>query len=104
MKYKDLSEEKQEEYTSLREITSKPDERKDEGYGLCSTCKHFYITKSEFKVLSTKCSLQGRIRISVEDPIKFCNIYSKMGEMSLYEMSQIALFIDIEEEEWKVGF
>jgi len=27
-----------------------------------------------------------------------------MGEMSLYEMSQIAFFIEIEEEEEKVGF
>src|SRR3990172_13302646 len=104
MKYKDLSEEKQEEYTSLREITSKPDERKDEGYGLCSTCKHFYITKSEFKVLSTKCSLQGNIKISKEDPIGFCSIYSKLGEMSLYEMSQVALFISLEDEKGKVGF
>ena len=104
MKYKDLSEEEQEEHNSLLDCTHKPKERKGEGFGLCSTCKNFYVTKSEFKVLSTKCSLQGNIKITIEDPIRFCSIYSKLGEMSLYEMSQIALFIDLDEEKGKVGF
>ena len=104
MRYKDLSEEEQEEHNSLLDYTHKPKERKDEGFGLCSTCKNFYVTKSEFKILSTKCSLQGNIKITIEDPIRFCSIYSKLGEMSLYEMTQIALFIDLNEEKGKAGF
>jgi len=103
MKYKDFSAGEKNDIGSLLNTTKEPKERKIEDCGLCGTCKFFHLTKTKFEVIKSKCTLQN-FNISVKDPIIFCNTYQKMGEMSLYEMSQIAFFIEIEEEEGKVGF
>lgn len=104
MKYKNLSEEEQEDFNSLTQTIHKPKDKKDAIYGLCSSCKHFNLVKSEFKVIKSICDYHKEIPISVEEPIKYCNIYSKIGEMSIYEMGQLALFINIDREKERVGF
>ena len=105
MKYKNLSEEEQGEFNSLTHVTHKPKgSKKEDTYGLCSSCKYLNLVKSEFKVLYSSCDIKEKVKITEEEPIKFCSMYSKMGEMSLYEMGQLALFINIEKEEERAGF
>ena len=103
MKYKDLSDSEKNDMVSIMDTTQDPKERKIEGYGLCGTCKYFHLTKTEFKVIRSKCTLQN-FDVSIEEPTKFCNNYEKAGELSLYEMSQIALFINLEGEKERAGF
>ena len=104
MKYKNLSEEDQEDFDSLTQVTHKPKNRKDDIYGLCSSCKYFDLVKSEFKVIKSVCENHKDINITIEEPIKYCNLYSKIGEMSLYEMGQLALFINIDKDKERAGF
>ena len=105
MKYKNLSEEEQEDFDSLTQITHKPKgSKKADIYGLCSTCKYFNLVKSEFKVLYSSCDMKEKVKITEEEPIKFCSMYSKIGEMSLYEMGQLALFLNIDKDKERVGF
>ena len=103
MNYKDLSDSEKSDMVSILDTTQDPKERKIEGYGLCGTCEYFHLTKTEFKVVRSKCTLQN-FSVSIEEPTKFCNNYKKAGEMSLYEMSQIALFINLEDEKERAGF
>lgn len=63
MKYKNLSEEEQEDFNSLTQITHKPKNKKDDIYGLCSSCKHFALIKSEFKVVKSICDYYKEIYI-----------------------------------------
>ena len=104
MKYKDLSEQEQEDFNSLTNVKHKPKAKKADIYGLCSSCKHFNLIKSEFKIIKATCECHSDVHITIEEPIKYCSLYTKIGEMTLYEMGQLALFIDIENEEGKVGF
>ena len=95
MKYKNLSKEEQKEIDEVLDFTCKPKELKVEGFGLCSTCSSLNLVKSEFKIIKSYCNNNYRLPFTVttEEPIKFCNNYSKRGEMSLYEMGQIALSV-----------
>lgn len=104
MKYKNLSEEEQEDFNSLTHVTHKPKDKKEDIYGLCSSCKYLNLVKSEFKVLYSSCDIKEKVKITEEEPIKFCSMYSKIGEMSLYDMGQIALFINIDKNKERVGF
>lgn len=104
MKYKDLSDTDKSDLVSIIDTTQEPQERKEENFGLCSTCKYFELVKSEFKILNSSCREQSNIIISIQEPVKFCSIYSKIGEMSLFDMSQIALFINLDKEKERVGF
>lgn len=106
MKYKNLSEDEQKEIDEILDFSPKPKELKIEGFGLCSTCSSFNLVKTEFKIIKSYCYSNSKFPFSVnmEEPIKFCNNYSKRGEMSLYEMGQIALLINLDKEKGKVGF
>lgn len=106
MKYKDLTNDAQKELdTTIENIISiKQRSPKLEGFGLCSTCNYFNLIKTEFKIIRAYCGgTKNSFNIYKEEPIKFCNLYKKRGEMSLYDMSQIALLIDINKTR-KVGF
>lgn len=104
MKYKNLPEKEQEDFDSLTNTIHKPKEKKEDAYGLCSSCKHFDLVKSEFKLVKSACGYHKDIHLSIEEPIKYCNFYSKIGEMSLYDMGQLALFINIDKEKERAGF
>ncbi len=106
MKYNELSEENKTELDAIIEntVSTKQKNIKIEGFGLCSTCNWFNLIKTEFKIIKAFCGgVKNNFNIDKKDPIKFCNLYQKRGEMSLYDMGQIALFIDINKTR-KVGF
>ena len=67
----------------------------NEEFGLCSTCDNLKIVKTEFKVLRARCDEDCmNITLTAIHPITECSEYMKKGEMSLYDMVQMATFID----------
>lgn len=104
LRYKELTEKEQEDFDSFTTTIHKPRDKKDDIYGLCSSCKHFNLVKSEFKVMKSNCDQHKDINITIGEPIKYCSCYSKIGEMSLYEMGQLALFISLDKDKERAGF
>ena len=70
-------------------------------FGICADCQNFVIVESEFKVLFARCS-SIKIRLNAREPVKFCSYFVQRGEMSIYDMKQIAYLIDVPKD--KIGF
>ena len=70
-------------------------------FGICANCKNFDVVESEFKVLFARCC-SINIRLNTKEPVKFCSAFMKRGEMSIYDMKQIAYLIDVPKD--KIGF
>lgn len=77
-------------------------------FGLCSRCAHFSWRKTKFMDEEQWCDIEeDRFRNLVPnrvDPIVECSSFIPAGQMSLYEMGQIAYLIDVEDKKREIGF
>ena len=70
--------------------------------GLCTDCDHLFYIEREFgEIYETVCEDEDwgkkrKTQISHDNPIKRCSKYRKRGELSLWEMQKMALFIDLD--------
>ena len=71
-----------------------------DSYGLCSKCSYFRVVESEFKVIIAKCE-EFNIKLSTQNPVKRCTTFEKRGTMSLWDMKELAILIDIPKD--KIG-
>lgn len=62
--------------------------------GLCSNCKDFTYCKTEFGNIYAKCSTFD-IRMSGQNKITECNMFDQKGTLTLSDMYNIAIVIDI---------
>ena len=76
----------------------------DSKYGLCSKCVNLALTKTEFKIVRAICTRFHRLPLFLNEstPIEACTEFEKRGEMSLYEMRDLATIIEIPKD--KIGF
>ncbi len=63
------------------------------GFGRCSTCERFSYAASQFAVVIAMCNY-FKMHLNAATPITECSNYAEMGRMGLYEMTEIAYFID----------
>ena len=105
--YDDLEEIEKSKLTSLIDATESFEDRlfsstsNKEAYGQCASCRNFQIVESEFKTLVARCE-ELELRLSTANPVKNCSIYRRRGEMTLWEMKDVAIIIDIPKD--KIGF
>jgi len=71
------------------------------GFGICSECSYFEFAESEFRIEFAKCG-EFFIRRTQNIPIKNCSNFNKKGIMSIRDMQNIAIIIELPKEE--VGF
>ena len=63
--------------------------------GLCRTCAHAHITRSQYSEVPTvicEALISENHRVPLD--IVECSSYAKRGQMSLDDMGEIALFVD----------
>jgi len=70
-------------------------------FGLCSDCKYLYAARTEYGTVIGKC-FELNIMIRGIDKIKECTMYDKKGSMSLQDMKEIAIIIEVDKN--RVGF
>ena len=75
--------------------------RADDSWGICHTCNWFQFAKTEFGKVFAKCS-ELKVMLDQKDRMTECTMYEKIGQMSLNDMQQIALYINPSKR--KVGF
>ena len=73
----------------------------DNDFGICSDCRHLYAAKTEYGTAIGKC-FEMNIMLRGIDNIKECTMYGKKGSMSLDDMKEIAIIIDVNKS--RVGF
>jgi hypothetical protein len=73
----------------------------DNNFGVCNDCKHLYAAKTEYGTSIGKC-FEMNILLRGIDNISECTMYSKKGSMSLDDMKEIAIIIDVNKN--RVGF
>lgn len=72
-------------------------------FGLCNTCVNFLCAKTEFGIVKAKCQKHAMdMFLDTRHPIEKCSIYFKKGQLSLFQMAQMATLIDIPKD--KAGF
>ena len=103
--YGDLSDEAKGNLTTILDIYESkefdiPNLHDYSCYGLCSDCNYLITAESEFKILIAKCA-ELEIKLTSAQPIIKCTKYNKRGQMSLWDMKDIAILIDDKE---KIGF
>lgn len=116
-KLKNLSSEERNEVEAQIDLTGdkineiRGDTRKDYShlYGICGNCLSFVCVETEFTILMAGCSnynicgeCNGAIRLDSKHPVMKCTEHSRRGEMSIYEMKQIATLINPAKD--RVGF
>lgn len=92
-------------FAKARQLEDKQKERKNKEYGLCADCANFTVTKTEFRTIRAACNAYHRQLMglnSVHQVIE-CTEYVKKGQMSLYDMQNIAILIEPDAPE-KIGF
>ena len=70
-------------------------------FGLCTNCKWLRASKTKYGRIYAFCMEWDRA-LSGVDLIERCNRFDKRGQMSLYDMQQIAVIIEVDKR--KVGF
>lgn len=73
---------------------------KDE-FGLCSNCTHARVTKTKYGNIYMFCTEWER-HLNGVNLVSECTAYHKIGQMSLFDMKEIAVMIDVENK--KIGF
>ena len=68
--------------------------------GLCSTCKELVFTRTQYGTTYAKCG-EWRKQLNGVDLVVECTSFKRHGEMSLYDMKDIAVLIDVEKH--KIG-
>ena len=68
--------------------------------GLCTTCEHLLFSKTQYGTVHSRCDKWEKLLNGV-DLIRECTGFSRKGEMSLWDMKQIAVLIDVEKR--KIG-
>jgi len=65
-------------------------------FGMCSRCKSFAISRTEFKVVRACCMAQHNylIGLTAAQPVTECNLFADANVPELWEMRQIAAYID----------
>ena len=61
--------------------------------GLCSSCKELLFTKTQYGTFYARCE-QWDKRLNGIDLVVECTGYRKRGEMTLFEMKDLAVLID----------
>lgn len=83
--------------------------RRNKGYGLCATCGHFIVRKTQLFDEEAWCGAYINkyipcIRPRLHDPIIECSQYYPTGQLSLMEMTAIATIIDVAQIKNSAGF
>ncbi len=69
-------------------------------FGLCKDCGNFYayVTKfnKRFAICQEFAGYAGtKIKLDPNDPIEYCTIYYKKGQMDIHSMKDMATMIDL---------
>ena len=104
--YSDLKEEEQDKISRVLDVEAEKDyhtstKNVPREFGLCATCEEFRFARTEFRVVKAWCRTM-RMLLSAKEPIKECSVYTEKGQMSLWDMKAIAIYIDPPKE--KIGF
>lgn len=70
-------------------------------WGICATCQSFQFCRTEFDKMFARCS-DTRLILNQKDRMTECTMFTKIGEMDLRDMQQIAWYINSEKR--KIGF
>lgn len=62
-------------------------------YGICGSCTLIGLIKTAYAVKMARCN-RFKIPLSDADPVKECSEHSPVGQLSLYDMGQIAWIIE----------
>ena len=68
--------------------------------GLCSTCKELLFTRTQYGTTYAQCERWDK-QLNGLDLVVECTAFKRHGEMSLYDMKDIAILIDVEKR--KIG-
>ena len=68
--------------------------------GLCSTCKELLFTKTQYGNTYAMCERWDKTLNGIDLVVR-CGAFRKRGEMSLYDMKDIAVLIDVQQR--KIG-
>jgi len=102
MSIKKLSELDKKDRTDISQAFVKEGEKLEETYdhpklgdslGMCSDCKFCAVTEFEFKGYVVYCNYHDKA-MNQKDRVVRCNSYTKRGQISLYDMQNIAWIID----------
>ena len=97
-RYEDLDDKSQSTISQLIDSTEVPESRPHNSeFGICAKCKFFAITKTEFRVVRACCRVHHDypMSLSAAYPITECNLFDDADIPELWEMRQIAYYIDI---------
>ena len=101
-KYKDLSRlVAKTEYKFSKTNTPNISEPKKNFLGKCGRCKNLMFAESEFNILFAKCSA-FEVEVHKKEPIINCSAFQEIGSMTLWDMQQCAILIDLDKK--TVGF
>jgi len=76
------------------------DDIKTDKYGLCNNCTKAMIYKTKYYRTTGYCEKWEKYLNEI-DPVTECTNYSRRGEISLWDMKQMAIIIEVDKK--KVG-
>jgi hypothetical protein len=85
---------------AIDEIEGKRDAKFAEMFaelGMCSSCCYLSAVSTKFGNKQARCSEMG-ISLKPEDPVEVCTTYSKRSILSIHDMKDMAILIDVKRE------
>ena len=86
------------EQISPNEYTKTVDERERgsryDQYGICAKCVGLFGIATEFNVIRATCNKAQHLPLSTQNPVTHCTRFEALGELSLYDLFQMAKIMD----------
>jgi hypothetical protein len=70
-------------------------------FGLCKDCGNFMGCVTKFDKRFAKCSEFLGLKLDTNDPVEFCTVYYKRGQLDIHTMRDMATYIDVKRD---IGF
>ncbi len=100
--FSDLEEKEQEKLSSILDnvesIHYKSSSRLPSSFGICSSCSYFKYARTQYRIRKAFC---GELEIPLydSDPITECSEFSRRGELSLWDMKGMAIYLEPDKKE-----
>ena len=70
-------------------------------FGLCKDCGNFAGCVSKFDKKYAKCMELAGMRLDTSDPVEYCTIYYKRGQLDIHTLKDMATMIEVKRD---IGF
>ena len=64
-------------------------------FGLCKDCGNFIACCTKFDKRFAKCDVWASLKLDPNDPVEYCTVYYKRGQLDIHTLKDMATYIEI---------